>query len=90
MPVTLSTPSPATVAVKFATADGTAKAGTDYTASSGTLSFAAGQTTKFVPVTIRGDGVKEPTEAFSVKLSSPTGGFSVRAGGGIGTITNDD
>ena len=90
LPVTLSTPSPAKVAVRFATVDGRAKAGSDYTATSGTLIFEAGQTTKFVPVTIKGDDTKESTETFSVKLSSPTGGFSVRAGGGVGTITNDD
>ena len=90
MPVTLSTASPGPVGVHFATADGSAKAGSDYTATSGTLTFAPGETTKFVPVTIRGDATKEPTETFALKLSAPTGGFILADASGTGTITNDD
>jgi hypothetical protein len=90
MPVTLTTPSPGTVTVHFATADGTATAGSDYNATSGTLSFPAGQTHKTVPVTIRGDGTHESAETFSLALSSPTGGFTLKDATGTGTISNDD
>jgi len=90
LPVTLSTPNPTKVTVQFATADRTAKAGSDYTATSGTLTFEEGQTSKFVPVTITGDATKEHPETFSLILAAPSGGFKVRPGGGIGTITNDD
>ena len=90
IPVTLSTPSPGPVSVHFATADGTAKAGSDYTATSGTLTFAAGETTKFVNVTVRGDGTKEPTETFALKLTGSAGGFAIGDATGTGTITNDD
>src|SRR5438128_8576287 len=47
-PVTLSAPSTSTVSVHYATASGTATSGSDFTAASGTLSFAAGATTRFV------------------------------------------
>ena len=90
MPVTLTTASPGSVGVHFATADGSAKGGSDYTATSGTLTFAPGETTKFVPVTVRGDATKEPTETFALKLSAPTGGFILADASGTGTITNDD
>jgi len=90
MPVTLTTASPAPVTVHFATADGTAKAGTDYTATSGDLTFAPGQTSKTVPVTIRGDATKEQAETFSLKLSNPTADFTLKTAVGTGTISNDD
>src|SRR6186713_1213501 len=51
VPVTLSTPSTSTVSVHYATASGTAS-GSDFTATSGTLTFAAGMTSRFVAVTV--------------------------------------
>jgi Endoglucanase len=60
------------VTVDYATADGTAKAGSDYTATSGKLTFAAGETTKTVTVKVLSDSVTEGTENFSLKLSNPT------------------
>jgi hypothetical protein len=90
MPVTLTVASPVPVNVHFATADGTAKAGTDYTATSGDLTFAPGQTSKSVPVTIRGDATKEAAETFSLKLSGPTADYTLKTAVGTGTITNDD
>src|ERR1700733_6344054 len=47
------------VSVNYATLDGTAKAGTDYTASSGTLTIAAGQTEAFVDVQVKGDSLRQ-------------------------------
>ena len=55
------------------TAD-TATPGTDYTAGSGTLSFAKGDTSKTVTVTVTGDAVDEADETLTLTLSSATGG----------------
>jgi chitinase len=57
------------VTVQYSTADGTALAGFDYTQRSGTLTFAAGETTKTTQVTIAGDTV-ESNEAFSATLAA--------------------
>ena len=89
LPVTLSAPSTSTVSVHYATASGTATSGSDFTAASGTLSFSAGATTRFVPVTIASDTTIEPSELFTVKLSSPTGATLGQATG-YGLINNDD
>ena len=70
--VTLAAPSTATVTATFATANGNAMAGTDFVAVSGSLSFAPGETARTVSVTVNGDTVPEPTESFTMNLSSPT------------------
>ncbi len=87
--VSLSAPAAGPVTVNYATANGTATAGTDYTATSGTLSFAAGETSKTVTVAVRGDTVVEANETLSLTLSAPTGA-SIGTGTGTGTIRNDD
>jgi hypothetical protein len=87
--VTLSAAAAGTVTVANATANGSASAGSDYTATSGTLTFAAGETTKTVSVTIAGDTTVEPNETFVVNLSAPSGATLADATG-QGTITNDD
>ncbi|MFL5804757.1 MAG: DUF4394 domain-containing protein [Roseiflexaceae bacterium] len=71
--VTLSQALATSASVKYATADGTAKAGSDYTASSGTLTFAPGQTSKTLSVPILGDHVIDAGEAFTISLSAPVG-----------------
>ncbi|MBS7540666.1 beta strand repeat-containing protein [Ancylobacter lacus] len=91
--VTLSSASATATTLKYATADGTAKAGSDYTATSGTLTIAAGAKTGTVTVPVIGDTTYEPNETLSLVLSSPTG--ATLAGGGAslsatGTIKNDD
>ena len=58
--------------VDYATADGTATAPSDYDAASGTLTFAAGQTSKTVTVTVNGDTLDEANETFNVNLTNPT------------------
>src|SRR6184192_2429001 len=68
--VGLSAPVPQTVTVDYATADGTATAPSDYTAKSGTLTFAPGETTKNVTVLVNGDLLPESDETFSVNLSN--------------------
>jgi hypothetical protein len=87
--VTLSQPATAYSEVYYNTADITALAGSDYNATSGLVPFAAGETTKTIPMTIRGDTVAEPTETFSVNLVQPTN-LRIADGQAIGTILDDD
>jgi hypothetical protein len=85
----LSKAASSAVTVAYATADGTATAGSDYTAKSSSLTFFAGQTSKTLTVTIRGDTTVEPDETFFVNLSSPTNA-TIADAQAIGTILNDD
>ena len=87
--VTLAPASGKTVTVSYATANGTAQAPGDYTATSGLLSFTAGQTGKTVAVPIVNDTAVEPDETFTLSLSSPNGA-TIGQGTATGTITNDD
>src|SRR5205814_2262215 len=57
---TLSAVSGRTVTVGYSTADGTATAGSDYTAATGTLTFAAGETSKTISISVPGDTTDEP------------------------------
>lgn len=57
---------------------------------SGTLTFAAGETSKTIIVSVTGDAAVEPDEGFSVTLSNPTGGASISAHLAMATILNDD
>src|SRR5215467_3012092 len=75
--------------VSFTTADGTATAGSDYTASSGTLGFAPGTTAQEITVAVLGDTVAEPTETFTVDLSAPLNA-TIADPEGIGAILDDD
>jgi Ca2+-binding RTX toxin-like protein len=76
--------------VSFSTANGSATAGSDYLAASGTVSFAVGQNTAQVTVTINGDTTVEPDETFLVNLSGATNGAIISDAQAQGTITNDD
>ena len=87
--VTLSAASGRTVTVAYATADGSATAGSDYTATSGTLTFTPGQTSKVVPVSVIGDSVYEANETFTVNLTAP-GNATISRSQGVGTILSDD
>ena len=66
--VTLSTASGRTVTVEYATANNTATAGNDFTTTSGTLTFTAGQTSKTITVPVLGDTLDEVNETFFVNL----------------------
>jgi sugar lactone lactonase YvrE len=88
--VTLSNPSVETVTVDFATSDGTATAGSDYVANSGTLTFAPGATSASVNVSINGDTTIEPNETFTLTLSNSTNASFISRPQTIATITNDD
>jgi chitinase len=87
--VTLSAAASGPVTVDYATSNGSAKAGQDYTAQTGTLTFAAGETSKVVNIQVTGDTAIEANETIKLTLSSPTGA-TIRDGGAIGTIVNDD
>lgn len=78
------------VSVNYATADGTATAGSDYVATAGTLNFASGETSKTVTVAVNGDTAFEPNETVRLLLSNATAGVTIADGEGIGTIVNDD
>jgi hypothetical protein len=88
--ISLSGPSYEPVSVNFATADGTATAGSDYTSKTGTAMIAAGSTSTSITVNATGDATNEASETFNVGLSTPTVGYAIADATGVGTITNDD
>jgi hypothetical protein len=88
--VSLDYPSALPITVSYSTADGSAKAGTNYTAVlSGTVVFAPGETTKTILIQTLDDGVVDPTLTFTVTLSNSTGATIAR-GQGTGTILDGD
>ncbi len=87
--VTLSAASTQTITVAYATSNGTAAAGSDYQAASGTLTFAPGETSKTLTVLVNGDRLAEPNETIAVNLSSPTNA-TIADGQGVGTIIDDE
>jgi hypothetical protein len=79
------------VAVDYATSDGTATAGSDYTAASGTLVFGPGEDTKTFTVPVASDAGHEGDETLQVALSNASGGANVGSpAGATVTITDDD
>lgn len=77
------------VAVNYATSNGSATAGADYTATSGTLNFGVGQTSATFNVPILDDNLVEGNETFNVALSSPTNGATLGAqSSSVVTITD--
>ena len=87
--VTLDRAASGTVTVDYQTADGTATAGSDYTAASGTLTFAAGERTKTISVTLLDDTHDEGEETFTLTLSNASGAV-ITDGEATGTIENHD
>lgn len=71
--VTLDKPALGNVAINYATQDGSALAGSDYTAQNGTLVFRPGETSKTVSVLINDDNTPEGAETFHMVLTTPTG-----------------
>src|SRR5262249_40822439 len=79
------------VTVNYATQDYSAKVSdNDYVATSGTLTFSPGQTSKTISVTIKGDRKKEADETFYVLLSAASSNATIDNAYGWGTIVNDD
>ena len=87
--VSLSRSSANTITVNYATQDGTATAGQDYTSKSGTLTFAAGDTSKTVSVSLLSDIIDEGNETFTLRLSNPSNAFLADSTA-TGTIENSD
>ena len=87
--VTLDRATDATVTLAFATADGTATAGADYTATSGRLIFTPGETERTVAVTVLDDAHDEGEETFTLHLSN-AGGARLADAAATGTIVNRD
>lgn len=87
--VSLDAPSGKTITVTYATSAGTATAGVDYVATSGSLTFTPGDTQETVSVTINGDTIDEVNETFLVTLSAPTNA-TLDDAEATGTITDDD
>ena len=91
IPVVLTEPRSVPVTVAWATASGSAVAGADFDATSGTLTFAPGQTQATIPISVRGDEVREPAEYFVLRFSNPVdasmrGWLDV----GFGLVSDDD
>ncbi len=89
--VSLSRPWRQPVTVAYATSDGAATAGHDYTATSGTLTFARAETVKTVSVPVLQDAHDEGEETFTLTLSNPQGGDAwLKDATATGTIENTD
>ena len=87
--VRLSEPSGREVSVAYSTADGTATAGDDYTATSGTLTIPAGQLSATVNVALIDDSTSESAETLRLDLSGPSNAL-LRDAIGVGTIFDDE
>ena len=88
--VTLSGPSDAPVTINYKTADYTAVSATDYVASTGTITFAPGQTSRTFTVAVKGDLVPENEEYFNGLLTGGTNVLIVNANQALGTIKDTD
>jgi hypothetical protein len=86
-PVTLNKKSSQTVTVHYTTQDGTATAGSDYVAQSGTVTFAPGVKRSIISIIIDGDKIQEPNETFNVVLSNPVNA-TINDSVATGTIIN--
>ena len=84
--VSLSPASGGETTVEFSTVDGSALAGTDYTATSGTLTFSAGATARTITVPILGDPLPDTTETFLVNLFAPSANATLQDAQATGTI----
>ncbi len=91
--VTLSNAADQAVTVDYTTTNGTAIAGEDYIAASDTLTFAAGETTRTITVTVLNDAIFEDPEAFTVDISNADAGgtsLTITDSSGTGNIVDDD
>lgn len=87
--LTLSTPAKAPISVSYSTRDSSAVAPGDYQASKGTATFAPGQQSTVITLTVIGDTACEPHEAFEVTLTGPSG-VTIADGTAQILIANDD
>ncbi|MDI1268806.1 MAG: VCBS domain-containing protein, partial [Polaromonas sp.] len=87
--VTRNKDSAASQTVQYATSGGTATSGTDFTAASGTLTFAAGELSKTFTVQSTADAIYEGGETLTVTLSNNSAGSTIAQATGTGTILDD-
>ena len=87
--VTLTGTRTGSVTVDYATTGGTARQDSDYTHTSGSLTFATNESSKTISVPTEEDDIEEPTETFTVTLNNP-GGATIQDGTATGTITDDE
>lgn len=87
--VTLDKAAAGAINIAYATSNGTATAGTDYTESSGTVSFASGDTTKTIEVPVIGNEDVQSNRTLTLTLSGASGATIKRASA-TGTIVDDD
>ncbi len=87
--VSLGAPRPASTRVSFATADGSAQAGSDYQATSGVLDFPPYVISRTIAVPVLADARDEPDETFTVNLSAPSGA-ALSDAQALVTIQDDD
>jgi hypothetical protein len=88
--VSLTMPSPLAVTVRYQTRDGTARAGSDYTLTEGTLTFAPGETEKTISIPVRGDSEVETDESFTLSLDAPVNGLLAATSTATVTLLNED
>lgn len=88
--ITKSGTATGTCGISYATTNGTAAAGSDYTAASGTLTYLAGDLSKTFSVTTIDDAAVESTETFSASLSAPSGGAMLGSPSGATAAINDN
>ena len=88
--VTLSSAASQALTLSYSTANGTATAGSDYQAASGTVTFAAGQGSKTINVLVNGDRVGEPNETFFLNVGIASGSAVLGDAQGQGTIVDDE
>ena len=87
--VSLSRAAAGPVSVTWATADGSATAGSDYRAGQGKLRFAPGETEKTIPVPVLDDAHDEGEETMQLRLTAASGA-AIADGVATGTIENTD
>lgn len=90
MKIKLNRPYPEAVSVPFSTLDNAAKAGLDYVATSGTISFAAEQTETTIPIQIIGDLVPEMYEGFFLEFGQPNKIGCLRSGDLLAQFITDN
>jgi len=88
--VSLSAPYDRPVTVNYSTTDGSASAGSDYTAASGSLVFAPGEMSKTIAVAINGNRLPGADKTFLVSLNTPNSYAGITKDVGVGTIINDE
>ncbi len=87
--ITNTTPSTLPITVNYSTTNGSATAGSDFVASTGTVTFSPGVTTEMIRIPLLDDAITEPTETFNVILSNPVAATIARGQAIVSILDND-